>query len=372
MRRYLLFILSLCLLPSLCRAQTDDFDPDTPAEPGQLARVVLTVSPQEAGTVSGAGTYDTGRSVYVSTSRAGAQWKFLRWRNAKTQEVVSTSTGFYLTTTLGTTRLVAEYEQLPIMPLVLQCNPEEVNASLTGSGNYVEGTSVRVSAGTKSGWTFSQWTNKRTGTSVSTSRSFYFTKTAENDTLVANYEYSPQTPGEPAAPVIYRTLTVTVNDTEAGSTSITNQQVKVGDNVSVSAYNKTNYAFLGWQQDGAMVSTSPTYTLTMPNRNVSLVALFEFSPLTPSDPEAAEGQPTGGGSEPDQPDEPQGPSTIRGDVNGDYRVNVIDLTMMIGYILGLEPTPFIVGNADLNGDGRIGIVDVTMLNGIIIAAMLDI
>lgn len=381
MKRYLLFLMSCVLCFGLGWAQTDDFDPDTPDEPGQRARVVLSVSPQGAGTVSGAGQYNVGQSVYVSTSRNGSQWKFLRWRNAKTNAVVSTSTGFYLTTTLGTTHLVAEYEELPLTTLTLQCEPSEVGASLSGGGTYVEGASVYVRAYSVSNWTFTKWTNKRTGETVSNYYSFSFTKTAEADTLIAHYAYNPSTPGEPQQAIVYRTLSVQSNDTEMGYTSITSQQVKVGDQVSVSAYNRENYAFVGWERDGAVVSTNPTYTLTMPNRNVSLTAIFEFAPATPGDPDMAEEQPQDNPDNPDDPDDPDDPdnpdnpdepvepvepSTLPGDVNGDYRVNILDLTLINGYILGIRPEKFIFANADLNQDGRISVVDATLLIALIL------
>ena len=53
--------------------------------------------------------------------------------------------------------------------------------------------------------------------------------------------------------------------------------------------------------------------------------------------------------------------TGRGDVNGDGMVSITDVTIMIDYMLGNEPTVFIEENADTYPDGIINIADVTTL-----------
>ena len=53
-----------------------------------------------------------------------------------------------------------------------------------------------------------------------------------------------------------------------------------------------------------------------------------------------------------------------GDVNGDGRVNVSDVTALINMILGL--TPMDEAYADVNGDGRVNVSDVTALINIIL------
>ena len=49
-----------------------------------------------------------------------------------------------------------------------------------------------------------------------------------------------------------------------------------------------------------------------------------------------------------------------GDVNGDDRISVSDITVLTNHIMQLPNTTFIRDAADLNGDGRISVVDVTM------------
>ena len=56
--------------------------------------------------------------------------------------------------------------------------------------------------------------------------------------------------------------------------------------------------------------------------------------------------------------------TTNGDVNGDGRVNVSDVSALINMILGLESMNQDL--ADVNGDGRVNVSDVTALINIIL------
>jgi len=57
-------------------------------------------------------------------------------------------------------------------------------------------------------------------------------------------------------------------------------------------------------------------------------------------------------------------SAQRGDVNGDGKVNVSDVTTLVNMILGIVPKDVVRG--DLNGDGRVNVSDVTTLVNIIL------
>ena len=55
------------------------------------------------------------------------------------------------------------------------------------------------------------------------------------------------------------------------------------------------------------------------------------------------------------------PTSMLGDVNGDGRVDVSDVTALISKVLGNEVSPFNAANADMNGDNRLDVSDVTAL-----------
>ena len=57
---------------------------------------------------------------------------------------------------------------------------------------------------------------------------------------------------------------------------------------------------------------------------------------------------------------------VPGDANGDGKIDVLDVTMLINHILGKNPSSFKADNADVNGDGDINVLDVTAVINIIL------
>ena len=51
-------------------------------------------------------------------------------------------------------------------------------------------------------------------------------------------------------------------------------------------------------------------------------------------------------------------SSMRGDANGSYAVDVADVITIINYVVGNNPKPFLFDAADVNGDGVINVLDV--------------
>ena len=60
--------------------------------------------------------------------------------------------------------------------------------------------------------------------------------------------------------------------------------------------------------------------------------------------------------------------TITGDVDGDNRVTISDVTDLIDHLLGAYDPSFAIGDADVDGDGRITISDVTELIDMLLTA----
>ncbi len=52
---------------------------------------------------------------------------------------------------------------------------------------------------------------------------------------------------------------------------------------------------------------------------------------------------------------------IAGDINGDGKINVLDIVALVNYINGNIPDNFLYYNADINGDGNVGLSDLTSL-----------
>ena len=62
----------------------------------------------------------------------------------------------------------------------------------------------------------------------------------------------------------------------------------------------------------------------------------------------------------------EGNKPLKGDVNGDGVISIVDATMITNEILQIENVGFNRDRADMNGDGRISIVDATMVTNIIL------
>ena len=58
---------------------------------------------------------------------------------------------------------------------------------------------------------------------------------------------------------------------------------------------------------------------------------------------------------------PEAPQVVIGDVDGDGKVSIKDVSVLIDHLLGAETEIFIAANADMNGDNAITIADVSKL-----------
>lgn len=95
-------------------------------------------------------------------------------------------------------------------------------------------------------------------------------------------QYNPANPAEPGQ---YYTLTLQATPSGGGSFNLnTVTSYSKGTNVSLRAYSNTGFRFAGWELDGEVVSTSPSYSYTMPARNVRLVAHYKYEPDSPAEP----------------------------------------------------------------------------------------
>ncbi|MBQ9357445.1 MAG: dockerin [Prevotella sp.] len=273
-------------------AQDDSFNPADPPEPGQPPmKLEVAVSPAEAGSVSGAGRYAEGAQVrlqaYVNTG-----FKFISWTNAD-GDVLSTSTSFTYTKGAGHEKLTANYEFDPsnpaepqepsmIMYYQLQVNATE-GGSVSGGGRYLANTAVTLRAYADSKFDFVAWVDDVTGDVLSTNSSFSYTTTAKHRSVTAQFLFNPDSPDEPAEPVLKRTVTATA--TEGGSTNFSSQRVLIGTSITVSAYKNSGYDFDGWYMNGELYTrlTSFSYTVT-DAYGQDFEARFTFNPDSPGEP----------------------------------------------------------------------------------------
>ena len=95
-------------------------------------------------------------------------------------------------------------------------------------------------------------------------------------------QYNPTNPAEPG---VYYTLTLQATPSNGGSFNIgTTTSYSEGTNINLRAYTNSNFQFTAWEQDGEVISTSASFTYTMPAKNVKLIAHYRYNPDSPSEP----------------------------------------------------------------------------------------
>lgn len=95
-------------------------------------------------------------------------------------------------------------------------------------------------------------------------------------------QYNPTNPGEPG---IYYTLTLKCIPENSGSFNISTVSTYAqGSTVNLRAYTNTGFNFVGWEENGEVVSNNPSYNYRMGNKNTKLIARYEYNPSNPSEP----------------------------------------------------------------------------------------
>jgi hypothetical protein len=233
--------------------------------------VAAQANPANAGSVNGGGSFVTGSSVTV-TATANGGYTFTNWTENGTVQSTSSSYSF----TLATNRnLVANFTTNPTTNTVAaQVNPAHAG-SVNGSGSFVTGSSVTVTATASSGYTFTNWTEN--GTVQSTTSSYSFTL-ATNRHLVANFRANPTTNSlVTQTNSTTNTVATLANPANAGSVN-GGGSFLTGSSVTVTATANGGYTFTNWTENGTVQSTSSSYSFTLAtNRN--LIANFTTNPI---------------------------------------------------------------------------------------------
>ena len=292
MKRIRYLSLLMLLLGSISAWGQDDFNPSDPPEPGQPPmKLEVTVTPSEAGSVSGTGRYVEGANVnlqaYVNTG-----FRFVSWTNSKGEEL-STSTSFTYTKGAGHEKLTANYEFDPtnpaepddpvnIMYYQLQLTATE-GGSVSGGGRYLANKQITLCAYPESLFNFVGWYDAATGDELSTEQYFSYTTTAKHRVIEARFNFNPDSPEEPSEPILTRTVTATA--TEGGYTNFTSKRALIGSSVTFTAYGNTGYDFVGWYLNGELYTQLSTFSYTVTDSYYqNFEARFEFNPDSPDEP----------------------------------------------------------------------------------------
>ena len=282
----------MLLLGSISTWGQNDFDPSDPPEPGQPPmKLQVTVTPAEAGSVSGTGRYVEGQSVglyaYVNTG-----FRFVGWIDSN-DNVLSTSTSYTHTKGAGHEMLTAKYEFDPsnptepadpatIMYYQLQLNATE-GGSVSGGGRYLANSQITLAAYPESKFDFVGWYDVSTNEELSTDTYFYYTTTAKHRVIEARFLFNPDSPGEPSEPIVHRRVTATA--TEGGTTNFSSERVLIGNSISFYAYANSGYDFVGWYLNGELYTPLSSFSYTVTDAyGQDFEARFVFNPSDPQEP----------------------------------------------------------------------------------------
>ncbi|MCI9176772.1 MAG: hypothetical protein HFH49_17975 [Lachnospiraceae bacterium] len=210
--------------------------------------------PAHGGDVSGGGYYEDGASVTITASpKAG--FRFLEWIENGSQ--VSTDASYTFTVN-GNRKLTAVFEPVSKPTFHIELSATQ-GGTVSGGGDYEEGTSVTACATPDEGCQFLYWTEDNQPVCNEASYSF----PAKNSrSLVAVFELIP-----------IPTYSINVTST-AGGTAEGDGQYKQGETVTVTAIPDNGYRFISWQENDITVSDTPDFSFTA-DSDRTLTAVFE-------------------------------------------------------------------------------------------------
>lgn len=269
------------LLSMVARGQ--DFNPDSPPEPGARYKLTVKAQPAEAATVSGGGLYVVNANANVKAVARSANWLFKNWTDAD-GKVVSTSSAFTHRKLNSNETLTANYEYQKTSLLTIAYAPSSIKTSEVKE--YAVGVTYSYTASTYSDYTFVNWTTSD-GTVISTERTVRYTVTENDETITAHYRFTPGSPAEPNETKPKHKVYFKCDP--AGLTGFYQSNgfsVSEGNTFRVEVYSVSDYEFKGWTREGSseIIGQYRTFSGTMGKEDVHLVAHFEFKPSSPSEP----------------------------------------------------------------------------------------
>lgn len=278
--RYILTLFAM-LLSMVARGQ--DFNPDSPPEPGARYKLTLKALPAEAATVSGGGLYVVNANVSVKAVAKSSNWRFKNWTDAEGKEV-STSSSFTHRKLNSAETLTANYEYQKTSRLTIAYDPSSIKTSEVKE--YAVGLTYPYTASTYSDYTFVNWTTSD-GTVISTNREVRYIFTENDETITAHYCYTPGSPAEPNETKPKHKVFFKCDPAGlVGFNQNNGFSVYEGKTFSVTVYDAGSYEFKGWSREGSseIIGQYRTFSGTMGKEDVYLVAHFEFKPSSPSEP----------------------------------------------------------------------------------------
>jgi uncharacterized repeat protein (TIGR02543 family) len=159
-----------------------------PLTVGEQYNLNLEVNPAGTGTVTGAGLYYENQHVNINATAAEGYY-FVNWTNAQS-EVVSTTASHSFQMPSNDLVLTANFAVIPLYTLTLQAEPPH-GGTVTGAGDYAQGTMVTIFAEAATGYEFVHWTNPLDEV-IGTTATMNYQMPGHNKTLTAHFAELPE------------------------------------------------------------------------------------------------------------------------------------------------------------------------------------
>lgn len=144
--------------------------PPIPPEPGKTYAITLAVDPEGGGVASGGGTVSEGDSVTVTATPAEG-YVFSGWREGT--EIVSTQAIYTFQASADRSLTAVFAAIIPTYTISVSVGADQEDwGTVTGGGQYQEGSSVTVTATPNEGYQFTAW--QENGKQVSTDATYTF------------------------------------------------------------------------------------------------------------------------------------------------------------------------------------------------------
>ena len=150
--------------------------------------ITASANPATAGTITGAGTYAKDASVTLEAT-ANAGYEFVNWTVGGVEKSTDATYSF---TASANVDAVANFElsdpAVPTYAITVSANNDAMG-TVTGAGDYTEGSPVTLTATPNAGYRFVKWT---VGSEVKSTETTYSFTASEALTIVANFEAIPK------------------------------------------------------------------------------------------------------------------------------------------------------------------------------------
>lgn len=260
----------------------------------QTYALTFGVSPANAGytSPSNAQQLEAGRNVAARAYSNSSDFTFKNW--TANGEVVSEVNSFTYTMPAEDVNLVANFEYNPANPAdpnaklkhTLNLISEPANAGSfdrTSGTQYEEGKKLSIYAYANSGYVFDKWMSA--DTLITTNRSFTLTMPDHDVELKAVYHFDPSNPENPDTAVIQYNVVLDTQPANAGYFNWNKETGVVANRwCNIYAYPNPGYVFREWQKDGETVSSEQRYRFQMPAEHIRLVAVYDYNPTNPENP----------------------------------------------------------------------------------------